>query len=170
MTDPVENNKKSHNHVELTNNQIFEKIKENLSPIQENLSEKKITIDEAKSELKKISEWIQWTNLETKDKTEIGKTFEKLISLEKNIDENTLNDEVNEIVNLLETLTQRELDNLKSNIQTQKYRNRSPERPVGVRKWIQESSNKLIATIHQAAQDKNPIARKIGKRMEYLMS
>jgi len=170
MRTKAENNDKPHNHVELTSNQIFKKIKEELSPIQENLSERKITIDEAKSELKKINEWIQWTKLENKDKTEISKAFDKLICLEKNIDENTLNDEVNEIVNLLETLTQRELGNLKSNIQTQKYRNRSPERPIDVQKWINQSSNELIATIHEASQDKNLIARKIGERMEYLMS
>jgi len=50
---------KPQNYVELPENQIFEKIKKDLSPIQESLSEKKITVDEAKSELKKINEWLQ---------------------------------------------------------------------------------------------------------------
>jgi hypothetical protein len=59
MTDQIENEKNSKNQVELAENQIFEKIKEDLNPIQENLSEKKITVDEAKSELKKINEWIK---------------------------------------------------------------------------------------------------------------
>jgi hypothetical protein len=44
---------------ELSESQIFDKAREELNPIQENLIEKKITIDEAKSELKKINEWIQ---------------------------------------------------------------------------------------------------------------
>ena len=47
------------NYVELTEDQIFDKIKEDLTPIQENLAEKKITINEAKFELKKINEWLQ---------------------------------------------------------------------------------------------------------------
>jgi hypothetical protein len=54
-----ENSEKSQNYVELTEGQIFEKIKEELNPIQENLAEKKITINDAKSELKKINEWLQ---------------------------------------------------------------------------------------------------------------
>jgi hypothetical protein len=36
-----------------------------------------------------------------------------LIKLEKNIDENTLKDEVDEIINLLEQLTKKDLANLK---------------------------------------------------------
>ena len=59
-------NTETQNYEELSESQIFEKAKEELSPIQENLIEKKITIDEAKTELKKINEWIQWTKLEKK--------------------------------------------------------------------------------------------------------
>jgi hypothetical protein len=47
------------NYEELSESQIFEKAKKELTPIQENLIEKKITIDEAKTELKKINEWLQ---------------------------------------------------------------------------------------------------------------
>jgi hypothetical protein len=36
--------------------------------------------------------------------------------LEKNIDENSLKNEVNEIINLLETLTKKDLANLEKNI------------------------------------------------------
>jgi hypothetical protein len=59
MVTKGENSKESQNYVELTESQIFEKIKEDLNPIQKNLAEKKITINEAKSELKKINEWLQ---------------------------------------------------------------------------------------------------------------
>jgi hypothetical protein len=59
MSNKVENNENIQNSVELTECQIFEKIKEDLSPIQENLAEKKITVDDAKSELKKINDWLQ---------------------------------------------------------------------------------------------------------------
>ena len=136
------NSEKSQNYVELTEGQIFEKIKEELDPIQENLAEKKITINDAKSELKKINEWLQWTKLEKKDKIEIWKAFEKLIKLEKNIDENTLKDEVNEIINLLETLTKKDLANLKQWVQHNKQR-RNPERPPEVQEWINIASNNL---------------------------
>ncbi len=153
----------------LPENQIFEKIKEDLNPIQENLSEKKITIDEAKSELKKINERIQWTKIEQKDKKEIWKAFEKLTKLERKIDENTLKNEVNEIIKLLEKLTKKDLANLKQSI---KWTNHQiiNERPMEVQEWIEESSNNLASTIHDASQDKNPIARKIGERMKNLMS
>ena len=169
MTDKLENKKNPQNYVELTESQIFEKIKEDLNPIQEKLSEKKITVDEAKSELKKINERLQESNLEQKDKKEIWKAFEKLTSLEKNIDENTLKNEVNEIIKLLETLTKKDLANLKRWIQQNKQW-RNPERPIEVQRWIEESSNNLVSTIDNASQDQNPIARKIGERMKKLMA
>ena len=162
-------NKEIRNSENLSEKEIFEKIKEDLSPIQENLSEKKITVDEAKSELKKINEWLQWTKLENKDKKEIWKAFEKLIKLEKNIDENTLKNEVDEISNLLETLTKKDLANLKRWVRQNK-RQRNPERPTNVQQWINKSSNNLASTIDDASQDNNPIARKFGERMKKLMS
>ena len=169
MVDRAENNEKSQNYVELTESQIFEKIKEDLNPIQENLAEKKITINDAKSELKKINEWLQWTKLENKDKKEIWKAFEKLIKLEKNIDENTLKNEVEEIIKLIEKLTKRDLAHLKWWVQQNKQR-WNTERPTEVQEWINESSNNLVSTINDAKKDKNRIARKMGERMEYLMS
>ena len=169
MVDRAENNEKSQNYVELTESQIFEKIKEDLNPIQENLAEKKITINDAKSELKKINEWLQWTKLENKDKKEIWKAFEKLIKLEKNVDENTLKNEVEEIIKLIEKLTKRDLAHLKWWVQQNKQR-WNTERSTEVQKWINESSNNLVSTINDAKKDKNRIARKMGERMEYLMS
>ena len=165
------------NYVELTESQIFEKIKEDLNPIQENLTEKKITVKEAKSELKKINERIQWTKLEAKDKKEIWKAFEKLIKLEKDIDENSLKDEVKEIINLLETLTKKDLANLEKNIKQkhipwqseQGYENET-QYLTKADEWRKESSNNLEKTVHEAAQDQNPWAKKIGERMENLIA
>ena len=113
-------NTENQNYEELSESQIFEKARDELNPIQNNLIERKITVDEAKSELKKINEWLQWTKLEKKDKKEIWKAFEKLIKLEKNIDENTLKNEVDEIINLLKTLTKKDLANLKNNVKNNK--------------------------------------------------
>ena len=169
MGGKAENNEKFQNYVELTEGQILEKIKKDLDPIQENLAEKKITIDDAKSELKKINEWLQWTKLENKDKKEIWKAFEKLIKLEKNIDENTLKNEVEEIIKLVEKLTKKDLAHLKWWVQQNKQR-WNTERPIEVQEWINESSNNLVSTINDATKDKNRIARKMGERMEYLMS
>ena len=155
------------NYEELSESQIFEKAKEELSPIQENLIEKKITITEAKTELKKINEWIQWTKLEKKDKKEIWKAFEKLMKLEKNIDETTLKNEVDEIINLLRIVTKRDLASLKKNIKSNKnLENRSPE----VQDWIKESSKNLDLTINDALEDGNFIARQIGRAMKWLNS
>ncbi len=165
------------NYVELTEDQIFEKIKEDLNPIQESLSDKKITVDETKYELKKINEWIQWAKLENKDKKEIWKAFEKLINLEKNIDENSLKNEVNEIIDLLETLTKKDLANLEKNIKQkhilwqseQGYENEI-QYLAKANEWRKESSNNLEKTVHEAAQDQHPWAKKIGERMEKLMA
>ena len=168
MGDKVENNEKSQNYVELTESQIFSKIKEDLNPIQENLSEKKITVNDAKTELKRINDWIQWTKLENKDKKEIWKAFEKLIKLEKNIDENSLKNEVIEIIKLLENLTQKDLANLKHDVQKSKYQ--APDRPKEVINWINSSSENLASTIDDASQDSNIIARTVGSRMKKLMS
>jgi hypothetical protein len=158
------------NYVELTEDQIFKKIKEDLNPIQENLSDKKITINEAKSELKKINERLQWTKLEKKDKKEIWKAFEKLIKLEKDIDENSLKDEVKEIINLLETLTKKDLANLKQGIQKNKQR-WNPERPPEVQEWIDKSGEKISELITAAKNDKNRFVREvIGPALERVYS
>lgn len=169
MKNKLDNSKKYHNP-ELTEKQIFEKIKEDLNPIQENLAEKKIRVDEAKSELKKINEWLQWTNLEQKEKKEIWKAFEKLNKLEKNIDENSLKNEVNEIIKLLEILTKKDLANLKQDITWTKKHQEKHERPAEVQEWIQESSKDLDLTINNASEDKNPVARWIWKAMKWLNS
>ena len=165
MVTKSENSEKSQNYVELTESQIFEKIKKDLSPIQENLAEKKITINEAKSELKKINEWLQWTKLEKKDKKEIWKAFEKLIKLEKNIDENTLKNEVDEIVKLVEKLTKKDLADLKWNVQQNKQR-RNPERPAEVQEWIDKASDNLKSL---PDNDENLVANWALKKIhEYL--
>lgn len=162
-------NEKILNNEGFVESQIFKKIKEELTPIQENLAEKKITIDDAKTELKKINEWIQWTKLEQKDKREIWKVFEKLAKLEQNVDENALRDEVDEVIKLLENLTRKDLASLKQTIQQTNFQ-WNFERPVAVQQWIDMASNNLETTIHEASQDRNPIARKIGERMERLMA
>jgi len=162
-------NEKLLNNEGFVESQIFKKIKEELTPIQENLAEKKITIDDAKTELKKINEWIQWTKLEQKDKREIWKVFEKLAKLEQNVDENALKDEVDEVIKLLENLTRKDLASLKQTIQQTNFQ-WNFERPIAVQQWIDMASNNLEATIHEASQDRNLIARKIGERMERLMA
>lgn len=163
MASKPENNEKTQNYVELTENQIFEKIKKDLNPIQENLVAKKITVEEAKSELKKINEWLQWTKLDNKDKKEIWKAFEKLIKLEKNTDENTLKNEVNEIINLVETLTKKDLASLKRWIQKNKQR-RNPERPHEVQEWIEKSNKNFRDQFAYAAEhEQNPISKRAAK-------
>ena len=168
MNNKSENDKKRFD-TESSEKQIFEKIKEDLNPIQENLSEKKITVDEARSELKKINEWLQWTNLKTQEKKEIWKAFEKLTKLEKNVDEITLKNEVSEIMKLLEKLTQKDLEKLKQDIKWEKYQE-TIKRPTEVQAWIQKSSKNLDSTINNAAEDKNPIAKRIWKAMKRLNS
>ena len=169
MTSKPENNENPQNYVELTESQIFEKIKNDLNPIQENLAEKKITINEAKSELKKINEWLQWTKIQTKDKKEIWKAFEKLIKLEKDIDENSLKDEVKEIINLLETLTKKDLADLNQEVQQNNKQRRIPsERKPGVQEWIDESSDNFVAYFKNAAETEKWLGWYLAKLIYYL--
>lgn len=177
MTDQLETDKKTQNYEKMLENEALDKSKEELTTIQENLSEKKITVEQARAELKneykKIDEWIKWTNLEKKDKKEIWKAFEHLTKLERDIDETALKNEVNEIINLLETLTIKDFTSLKDNIQKnthQIHEHANNGRPADVEKWIKESSNNLTSTIDDASQDSNVIARTIGSRMKKLMS
>ena len=160
-------NREVKNYEELSENEIFEKVKEEVTPIQENLSEKKITVDEAKADLKKINERIQSSKLEQKDKKEIWKAFEQLTKLEKNIDEKHLKDEVDKIINLLEMLVKKDLASLEHDVQK---KHQAPERPIEVKKWIKNASENLENTVSTAENDENPIAKTVGKRMKYLMS
>lgn len=159
------------NYVELAERQVFEKARKDIEPIKQSLIEKTITIDEAKAELKKINDWIQWSKIEQWDKYWINQAFEKLIDLEKNIDENSLRNEVDWIIKLLESFTKRELKTLQQSIKlgTQHTPNqRERQRPDNVQKWIDESSNNLVKTANEASQDKNIIARKIWERLKIL--
>jgi len=161
---------KPNKHEELTEWEIFEKIKQEIAPLQESLSTKSITVHEAKSELKRINEWIKWTNLQKEKQQKLWNAFDKLTkNLEKNIDKNNLQTELNEIVTLLENLTQKDLASLKQGIQQSK-RQRNSERPDDIQQWIDESSKEFLATIHDASQDQNPVAKKVWERMEKLMS
>ena len=155
------------NNEDLTKSQIFEKARKELNPIQENLAEKKITIDEAGAELKKINEWIQWTNLEQKDKKEIWKVFEDLAKLEQNVDKNVLKNGVDEIIKLLEGLTQKDLASLKQTLKQTDFQ-WSFDRPTEVQQGIQGSSKNLDLTINDASEDKNIIASWVGKAMKRL--
>ena len=157
------------NYENLSEKEVFERVKQELNPIQENLSEKKITIDDAKTELKRINDWIQWTKLEIKDKEKIWRAFDDLVeNLEESIEKNSLQVEFDEVLNQIEKLTQKDLAKLKQDVQTN-YK-RTTERSDDVQQWIESSSKDLSATIYEASQDKNPIARKIGEWMENLMS
>ena len=85
------------------------------------------------------------------------------------MDENALKDEVDEVIKLLENLTRKDLASLKQTIQQTNFQ-WNFERPVAVQQWIDMASNNLETTIHEASQDRNLIARKIGERMERLMA
>lgn len=161
---------KRKNSLELTESQILEQAKEEISPIQENLANQRITIDEAKKELQKINERLQSSNIDKEEKAEIWKAFEKLNQLERNVEEQNLSTEVSEIIKTLEKLITLELNNLKFDIQKSQnhIQNWKNSRPIDVQEWIQQSETAINNTIESAAQDSNPIARGIWKLMKWL--
>ena len=73
MTKNVDNN-----HEELSQSEIFEKIKQEIAPLQESLSKKSITVQEVKKQLERINEWIKWTNLEKEKQQKLWSVFNKL--------------------------------------------------------------------------------------------
>ena len=165
---------------ELAEWEILEKIKEGLKSIKNKLlktsetSEKEVAIDEAKNELNKINEWIKWTNLKETKKEELWSAFDKLAqNLEQNINQNNLQTEFNEIMSLLEGLTQRDLASLEWDIlewDIKKKQRRNPERPTDVQKWIDESSDNLRKLSEQ--EDDDIVAdwarRKVGEICGFL--
>ena len=173
---PTETNKfdwnknRPKNYVELTE---AKKIEAELDAIHTKLSEGKITIENAKFELKKINDWLQKKNIDQWYKEKISNAFDKLTS---NLDKNIKNlnaekakaefeNEKNGIVNLVHQSTNKQLARLKRSVQ-----HPTPERPKEVQKWINESSENLVATVNNAAKDDNILARTIWKRMEKLIS
>ena len=141
---------------------IFKKAQAELEPIQQNLLEKKVTIDEAKQELQRINEWLQWANIENRDKKRLGKAFDKLLNLEKNIDELSLKDEVDKIDDLLEKLTRADLRKLRNNVllsnrnktvDTQRIKDRNPD----VKEWILMAD----ANLKNLPDDENNFANKL---------
>lgn len=138
---------------------IFKKAQAELEPIQQNLLEKKMTIDEAKQELQQINEWLQWANIENRDKRRLNRAFDKLLKLEENVDELSLKEEVDKIDKLLDKLTKSDLRKLrnevilanhgKTSIDRQRIINRKPD----VQEWIAEASNNLVNTVDEAAKE-----------------
>ena len=164
------NKDKPQNYVELTESQ---KIEAELNAIHTKLKNDEITIEKAKSELKKINDWLQKKDIDQWYKEQIATAFDKLTSnLEKNIkkidQENAKKAdiaEIKEIAKLVHQSTNKQLNQLKQSVQ-----HPTPERPKDVQEWINESSENLVATIHNAKKDTNVVARKIWERMEKLMS
>ena len=156
---------------------IFKQAKEEIAPIQQNLIDKKITIDEAKQELKSINDKLQLNNIEAennKDKENLKLTLKKILELEQDIDENILKEEIWNLIDTLELIIKWELKNLKRNIiknWQKKWKEISlKSRPVDIQEWIEESSDNFVATIEDASKDKNRFAWKIGKLMKRLIS
>lgn len=151
--------------IELSEWEIFKKFKNDLINLQKNLRENN-NVNDVKDKVNEIDRRLQWkieNNKETK------KVFEKLTELKKNIDEKNLKDKVNELANLLEKLTKNDLLNLSKNVIKQQKINWLKNRPIEIQKWIKKASKDLETRIQLAGRDKNPIARQIGKWMEYLI-
>ena len=145
-------NNVSKNYVELPEQQqIFNdlsKLETELSTKQ-TLTQRKETLNQVKSKLREMTERIQRSNLEKKDKE---KVFVKLNTFQENIDQNidqeSLNNQFKDILSSLNKIIQTELKTLKSSIF---WFNSKTQRPAEVQEWINEASNNLDLTIDKAA-------------------
>lgn len=117
--------------------------------------------DALKKELKNLKDQVEKEN----NSKETPKGTTEKIEL-RPAEKQTSNDLENFLDNAYKTESKKSTQHQPNN--DQQWRN--PERPPEVWDWINESSNNFTSTINEASKDKNPIARKIGERMEYLMS
>jgi len=151
--------------VEVNEREILKKFKNDLITLQKSLR-KNNNVNDVKDIVNGIDRLLQWkieNNKETK------KVFEKLTELKKSIDEKNLKNKINELANLLENLTKNDLLNLSQNVIEQQNNYWLKNRPINIQKWIKKASKDLETRIQLASRDKNPIARQIGKWMEYLI-
>ncbi len=161
---------KPKNYVELTKDMILEKVKDDLTSLKKEIPN--ITTKKAKTELEKINDWLQWTNnLAWETKEIIWNNINNLIlhlewNIEENIEKSNLESELNEMITMLENLTQKDLADLKRDIQHNNQQRRIPsERPTEVQDWLDAASNNL----KNLPNDNNPIANWALKKIrEYL--
>ena len=159
------------NYVELTKDMVLEKAKKELNKLQ-NSFEKLKNSKKNNDKLDKINNLIQESELDQIDKEQFIKALDDLkLSIEninnENINAENLKNKFDKITNLLDSLIQKELDNLKNDVQKPRTSNNNkwnqwpPIRPKEVKEGIEESSEKIPQLIKDAKNDKSWFIREV---------
>ena len=159
------------NYVELTNDMVLKTAKDELNKLQhsfENLKKSKKNNDK----LDKINNLIQKSELDQADKEQFIKALDDLkLSIEninnENINAENLKNKFDKITYLLDSLIQKELDNLKNDVRkpwtsnNNKWNQWPPIRPKEVEEGIGKSSEKIPQLIKDAKNDKSWFIREV---------
>lgn len=150
----------------IENKEDFERIIQELQTIQENLVDKKISIDKVKKELQKAQEQIRMSNIEQKNKDNIDQNFEKLYNnSEQNLEISQLNIIFESIISSLKDHINSELITLKWSIDPLKGR------PDDVKKWIRNSDEKFRKYFADAAENEpSNLGRRAAKKIRDILN
>ena len=163
------------NYVELTNDMVLKVAKEELNKLQhsfENLKNNAKKSPKNNDKLDKINNLIQKSELDQADKEQCIKALDDLkLSIENINNENTntenLRNKFDKVTNLLDSLIQKELDNLKNDVRKPRTSNRNewnkrpPIRSKEVEEGLEKSSEKIPELIADAKNDKSWFIREV---------
>ena len=167
------------NYVELAERQVFDKVKKDIIPIQESLAEKKITIDKAKTELKKINEWLQWSNITQKDKKNLWDAFNKLNEeLQQKTDQGeSLISWIEELINKIDKIQEEKEKETKFSIDSFKKENNDLAQTIiqsnydtDAWKWRIESDEKIKNQFAYAAKNEKGFPKKLAQIINNLLN
>ena len=167
--------KQPENYVELTNDMVLNIAKEELHKLQssfENLKNNVKNVQKNNDKLDKINNLIQESKLNQVDKEQFIKTLNNLkknieSSNKENINAENLKNEYDKVTGLLDSLIQKELNNLKNDIQNSRTSNHKnwnqwpPIRPKEVEEGIENSSENIPRLIEDAKNDKSWFIRNV---------
>lgn len=172
--------KESNNYVELAERQVFEKVKEDIIPIQESLVEKKITIDEAKTELKNINEWLQGSKIEQKAKKDLWDAFD---NLNEQLQQTTNQSEsliswIEWLIKKIDQIKEDKEKETKFSINSFKKENNELAQKIiqsrdydrDARKWRTESDKKIRNQFAYAAKNEKGISWLLAKAINNLLN
>jgi len=167
------------NYVELTNDMVLERAKEELNKLQlsfENLKNNAKKSPKNNDKLDKINNLVQKSELDQTDKEQFVKALDDLkLSIEninnENINTENLKNKFDKVTNLLDSLIQKELDNLKNDVQNPRTSNHNKWsqwlfiRPKEVEIGIEESSEKIPQLIKDAKNDRSWFIREVVAKL-----
>jgi len=167
------------NYVELTNDMVLNIAKEELNKLQrsfENLKNNVKKNQKNNDKLDKINNLIQESKLDQVDKEQFINALDNLKKSIENInnengDTENLKNKFDKVVKLLDSLIQKELDNLKNDVHNYRTLNHknwnqwSPIRPKEVEEGIENSSENITRLIEDAKNDKSWFIREVISKL-----